>query len=98
MAKLKLNRRLTYRNKIIFISVSTVICILSLIISDILAKELEKKEINQVNLWSVAISKLGDQPHRNYAYELNEMLDLIISTNNTIPSIITDEDLNVQEY
>ena len=60
MAKLKINKGFSYRTKIIFISVSSAICILSLFISDIIAKELSEKEIQQVNLWSIAMSKLGE--------------------------------------
>lgn len=96
--KRKINKRLTYRNKLIFISISTVICILSLIISDRLARELQRKENNEVNLWSLAMSKLGDQPHREYQFELEEIVNMIINTNSSIPCIITDEKLNVKKY
>lgn len=96
--KRKINKRLTYRNKLIFISISAVICIISLIISDRLARELQRKENNEVNLWSLAISKLGDQPHREYQFELEELVNLIINTNGSIPCIITDEKLNVKKF
>lgn len=90
-----LNKRLTYRNKLIFITICTVICVTSLILSDRLARELQKKENSEVNLWSLAMSKVGDEPLRNYHSDLNEMIDVILSNNNSIPSIITDDKLEV---
>lgn len=93
--KRKINKRLTYRNKVIFITASTIICVISLIVSDRLARELQKKENNEVNLWSMAMSKIGDAENRNYHAELVEMIEAVLANNNSIPCIITDEKLNV---
>lgn len=93
--KVKINRRLTYRNKVIFITISTVICVASLFVSDRMARELQKKENNEVNLWSVAMSKIGDKPYPDYRSDLNQLIDLIMKTNNTIPLIITDDKLEI---
>lgn len=98
MDKRKITKRLSYKNKLIFISISAIISIISITVSDQLAKKLQQKEINEVNLWSVAMSKLGDQPFRDYKFELEEMGNQIINLNNSIPSIITDEKLKVVSY
>lgn len=94
--KRKITKRLTYRNKLVFITISTVICVISLIVSDRLARELQNKENSEIKLWSLAMSKLGDQPYRNYNAELGEVIEAILVSNNAIPSIITDENKNVQ--
>ncbi|MEG0500426.1 MAG: ATP-binding protein, partial [Rikenellaceae bacterium] len=88
-------KRLTYRNKLIFITVSAVICVISLIVSDRLARELQKKENNEIKLWSLAMSKMSDAPYRNYKGELEEVIKAILDSNNSIPSIITDENMQV---
>lgn len=93
--KRKINKRLTYRNKVIFITASTVICVISLIVSDRLARELQKKENNEVSLWSLAMSKIGDSENRNYHADLGEIIEAILASNNSIPCIITDDKLNV---
>lgn len=95
--KRKFNKSLTYRNKLIFITVSTVICVISLIISDRLARELQLKENKEVSLWSLATSKMGNEPFRDIRAERDELINAIRSSNNSIPFIIMDEKQNVLE-
>lgn len=95
--KRNFSRRLTYRNKLIFITVSTVICVISLIVSDRLARELQLKENKEVNLWSLATSKMGNEPFRDVRAERDELINAIRSNNSTIPFVITDEKRKVIE-
>lgn len=95
--KRNLGRKLTYRNKLIFITVSTIICVISLFISDKLARELQIKEKKEVNLWSLATSKMGNERSSDIRSERDELINAIRSNNTTIPFIITDEKRNVME-
>lgn len=75
--------------------VSMVICLLSLLVSDRLAHELERKEMRQVELWSMAMNKTSDSPIRNYKGDLEELITFILDGNDDIPRIVTDENLNL---
>ncbi len=88
-------KRLSYRNKVLFIVASAVISLIALYVSDRLAKELERKEKHLINLWSMSVDKTGDLPSRDYKAELEELLQVIIAGSDDIPRIVTDQNLNV---
>lgn len=79
----------SYRSKKNIIIIGLVIGFSSLAFTSRLAKQLREKEQNEVSLWSYAMNRVGE-------LDVNEPLfQYIINANNTIPFIVTNEDLQV---
>lgn len=95
---IKLNlRQLLFNGRLLFIFICTVIAIGSLFLSGRIAEELRSKELQEVRLWSMAISQLGNENGAHDQTYMSLAVD-IVSTNNTIPTIMTDENLKVLSY
>lgn len=77
--------KLGYKGKILIIVIGVIIGVSSLIFTSTMARQLARKEMNEIRLWSHAMNN-----------EYEAMMNLI-NNNNTIPSIITDENLNVRQ-
>lgn len=94
----RIAHKFTLRNKLVFIVVSSIISIVSLLMSDKLAHELKRKEVNEINLWSLAMTKSSDDPMRNYKLDSEEMILEILNNNDDIPRIVTDGYLNIVSF
>ncbi len=82
--------KVSYRSKKHILVIGLVIGLSSLVFTNRLARQLREREQNEVALWSYAM--------QNVAYfDINSPLfQYIINANNTIPFIITDENLQLQ--
>lgn len=92
----------SYKSKLIYIIVGTAIGALSMFYSGYIIKQLALKEINEIKLWSHAMTMASnristDESSAGQSNEFNRLLVDIIN-NNTIPSIITDQNLKVVKY
>lgn len=92
--------KMSYRSKVIFILVGLIISISSLLYTNHLTKTLKDKEQAEIHLWSYAWSKIGDpegfsdQALNSFSSGEYQLMLEILDGNQTIPFIITDEDLN----
>ncbi|MEG1635410.1 MAG: HAMP domain-containing sensor histidine kinase [Rikenellaceae bacterium] len=92
----------SYKGKLLYIIVGTAIGALSMLYSGYIIKQLALKEINEIKLWSHAMTMASnripaDNSSASQSNEFNRLLVDIIN-NNTIPSIITDHNLKVVKY
>lgn len=78
--------------KIILVGMAIVIAIGSLLASNILIKDLQKEELNNVDVWAEAMRTLQEADE---TADLNLVLK-VIEGNNTIPVIVLDKNGNVQ--
>lgn len=78
--------------KIILVCVAIVIAIGSLLASNILIKDLQREELNNVDVWAEAMRTLQEADE---TADLNLVLK-VIEGNNTIPVIVLDRNGNVQ--
>ncbi len=80
--------------KYLLILFAALIAAASLFVSDILVKDLEREERNKMMVWASAMSSLINADlNENVALEQN-----ILSSNNTIPVILTDEKGSIIQY
>lgn len=80
--------------KYLLILVAAFIAAASLFVSDILVKDLEREERNKMMVWASAMSSLINADlNENVALEQN-----ILSSNNTIPVILTDDKGSIIQY
>ncbi|MBQ8335978.1 MAG: HAMP domain-containing histidine kinase [Bacteroidaceae bacterium] len=80
--------------KYLLILVAALIAAASLFVSDILVKDLEREERNKMMVWASAMSSLINADlNENVALEQN-----ILSSNNTIPVILTDDKGSIIQY
>ena len=87
----KRNFHVGYRSKRILIAIGLVIGVSSLFFTNTLARQLQLKEKNEVAIWSFAFKYIN-------MLDTNEPLfQYIINTNNSIPFIIVDENLQLFE-
>ncbi len=84
-----------FRNvKYLLIAVAAIIAAVSLVISNMLVEDLKLEEKNKMEVWASAMSSLVNAP-------LNEDVTLeqsILSSNKTIPVILTDENGAIIQY
>ncbi len=85
---------LSLKNRIIVIVVGSLLGALSLLFTNGMAQELKQKERHDVEIWAQAIKRLSrfnamDREVRD------PLVESIMSSNNNIPFIITNEDLDV---
>lgn len=96
------SKNISYRQKLSYIVIGLVIGLASLAFINYIVRELAIKEKKEIRLWSHAMTMLGGEAPGNMnereLNDLNRLLDEIISTNTTIPSIITNEHYDVLKY
>lgn len=96
------SNKISYKRKLLFISVGLIIGVSSLLFTSSVVQKLSNKEKSEVKLWSHAMSMIGRNSNEALSHHetnhLNILLSEIISTNNTIPSIVTDKNYNVIDY
>lgn len=92
----------SYKSKLAYIIVGTLIGALSMFYSGYIIKQLALKEINEIKLWSHAMTMASNRiyPEDNSLGQGNEFNRLLVDiiNNNTIPSVITDQNLKVVKY
>lgn len=80
--------------KMLVIAVSAIIVIIFLLISNNLVKELGRQERERMDIWAQATQRLAKA---NIDSDFEFLLG-IISQNNSIPVLITDENFNISEF
>lgn len=80
--------------KLIFIIVSAIAIIIFLLVSNNLVKELAQQEKERMNIWARATERLAKADVDTDI----EFLLAIISQNNSIPVMVSDDDFNIVEY
>ena len=73
--------------------IGTVLAVLSLFYTNQLADVLRQKEQNDVTLWVAAMERVSSDAFGNY--RTDPLISHIVSTQNNIPFIITDENLSL---
>lgn len=86
-----LSRIFSFRNRVVIIIIGLTIGASSLFVTDQMAKQLRLKEQNEVQMWSWAMSKMGEVGPDN------QLLLFVINANNNIPFIVTTERAKVVE-
>ncbi len=87
---------LSFRNRVVVIAVGIALGGLSLLFTSQMAQRLKEKEQHDVGLWAHAMERVNRDVNGS-ALEDPLVADLI-SNNNNIPFIITDQDLEVLQY
>ncbi len=80
--------------KIILVVTAVIIAVVSLLVSNLLVKELEEEERNRMEVWAEAMRSLSMADENT---DLNLVLK-VIDKNYTIPVIVTDDNGNVHLY
>lgn len=81
----------SYRNRLIIIVVGMILGMMSLFYTSNMARQLREKENYEIELWSYAFSMMGQ-------FGNDPLLDRIITSRNSIPMIMLDENLVVINY
>ncbi len=102
--KIKFPRiRINYKLKISYIIAGSILGGLSIFYSGYLVKQLAEKEVNEIKLWTHAMTMASDEMSNGYNnyngrnIKFNRLLLEIIKSNTT-PSVITDNNLKVVKY
>ena len=92
---MKLRKILSFRNRIVVIAVGALLGGLSLLYTNNMALRLREKEQHEVALWAHAMERLNRDVLRGSIQVHDPLVDDLISNNNNIPFIITNERLEV---
>ncbi|MDO4757739.1 MAG: HAMP domain-containing sensor histidine kinase [Rikenellaceae bacterium] len=92
---MNIRRILSFRNRIAFIAVGVILGVLSLLYTNSLARTLREKEQHNVELWAHAMERLNRDVLSGTIMVQTPLVDDLISNNNNIPFIITNENLEV---
>lgn len=85
--------KISFRSRISILVMGLILAVMSLIYTNFLADVLREKEQNDVKLWVAAMERVSREAFGNY--QVDPLISHIVSTQNNIPFIITDEDLNL---
>lgn len=88
-------RFFSFRSRIAFIAVGVILGVLSLLYTNSLARTLREKEQHNVALWAHAMERLNRDVLSGTIMVQTPLVDDLISSNNNIPFIITNENLEV---
>ncbi|MBQ8470546.1 MAG: sensor histidine kinase, partial [Alistipes sp.] len=92
---MKLRKILSFRNRVVVIVVGVVLGAMSLLYMNDLASRLREKEKHDVALWAHAMERLNRDVLSGTIQVEDPLVDDLISSNNNIPFIITNEKLEV---
>ena len=84
--------KISFRSRISILVIGMILAVLSLIHTNTLAEVLRQKEQNDVKLWAAAMERVSHDAFGNY--QVDPLISHILSTQNNIPFIITDENQN----
>ena len=87
------NRKISFRSRISILVIGMVLAVLSLVYTTYLADVLRQKEHNDVKLWVAAMERVSRDAFGNYL--VDPLISHILSSQNNIPFIITDENLEL---
>ena len=93
--KMKFRKFLSFRNRVVVIVVGALLGGLSLLYTNNLALRLKEKEQHDVALWAHAMERLNRDVLSGTIMVQDPLVDDLISNNNNIPFIITNENLEV---
>ena len=85
--------KISFRSRMSILMIGMVLAVLSLFYTNRLADVLRQKEQNDVTLWVAAMERVSSDAFGNY--RTDPLISHIVSTQNNILFIITDENLNV---
>ena len=85
--------KISFRSRMSILMIGTVLAVLSLFYTNQLADVLRQKEQNDVTLWVAAMERVSSDPFGNF--RTDPLISHIVSTQNNIPFIITDENLSL---
>ena len=88
---MKIRKIFSFRNRIVVIVVGIVLGALSLVYTNDLARRLREKEQHDVALWAHAMERLNRDVLSGSIQVQDPLVDDLISSNNNIPFIITNE-------
>ena len=88
---MKIRKIFSFRNRIVVIVVGIVLGALSLVYTNDLARRLREKEQHDVALWAHAMERLNRDVLSGSIQVQDPLVDDLISNNNNIPFIITNE-------
>ena len=83
--------KISFRSRISILVIGMVLAVLSLFYTNYLADVLRQKEHNDVKLWVAAMERVSREAFGNYL--VDPLISHILSSQNNIPFIITDENL-----
>ena len=83
--------KFSFRGRLSILTVGMVLAVLSLLYTNKLADVLKQKEQNDVELWVAAMERVSRETFGNYL--VDPLISAIVSSQNKIPFIITDEKL-----
>ncbi len=92
---MKIHRMLSFRNRVVIIVIGVLLGGLSLFYTNDLARRLKEKEQHDVTLWAHAMERLNRDVLSGTIQVQDPLVDDLISSNNNIPFIITNENLEV---
>ena len=90
----RLTRLLTFRNRMVVIALGLVLACASLYFTSRMAESLREKEQHDVQIWAMAMERSGNT---SMFLADDPLMAEIISSQNNIPLIITDNNLHVLE-
>lgn len=90
----RLTRLLTFRNRMVVIVLGLVLACVSLYFTSRMAESLREKEQHDVQIWAMAMERSGNT---SMFLADDPLMAEIISSQNNIPLIITDNNLHVLE-
>ncbi len=93
MMKFLTHFKISFRSRMSILMIGTVLAALSLVYTNRLADVLRQKEQNDVTLWVAAMERVSRDAFGNY--RTDALISHIVSTQNNIPFIITDENLSL---
>lgn len=93
---MKIRRDLfSFRNRVVVIVVGVLLGGLSLLYTNNMAQRLKEKEQHDVALWAHAMERVNRDVQQGTIQAQDPLVEDLISNNNNIPFIITDQDLEV---
>ena len=93
MMKFLTHFKISFRSRMSILMIGTVLAALSLVYTNRLADVLRQKEQNDVTLWAAAMERVSHDAFGNY--RTDPLISHILSTQNNIPFIVTDENLQL---
>ena len=85
--------KISFRSRVSILTVGLILAVVSLFYTNKLADVLRQKEQHDVELWVAAMERVSREAFGNYL--VDPLISHIVSTQNNIPFIITDENLNL---
>ncbi len=85
--------KISFRSRVSILTIGLILAVVSVLYTNKLAEVLRQKEQHDVELWVAAMERVSREAFGNYL--VDPLISHIVSTQNNIPFIITDENLNL---